>query len=89
MEHVRIAHPEWITNDRGDNDMNSPCTITRVIERVAEDLGNSARKLDEAASQARSKDTEKAVCANVAAVCEEQARELRKQAHQLTGRDYR
>lgn len=64
----------------------SPCTVTRVIERTAERLGESAKKLE-----ARANYIESANLDSIGSTIEElrnEARELRACAYQLTGRTY-
>jgi CMP-2-keto-3-deoxyoctulosonic acid synthetase len=65
---------------------NSPCTITRVIDRVAERIAASARKLETRAVAIE--DNEAQFSSNTVDELKAEARELRACALQLTGKVY-
>ena len=68
---------------------NSPCTVTRVIERTAERMAAVAKTLEADATvlrQSNGKTSADVVC--IAADLDRDARELRQCAYQLTGKAY-
>lgn len=67
------------------NDGNSPCTVTRVIDRTAQRIADVAKKLD-ASANIINNDGVKA--ATLSEDLKRDARELRQCAYQLTGKAY-
>lgn len=68
---------------------NSPCTITRVIERTAERIAAVAKTLESGAVALRQNmAAQSAGCGNIATQMERDAKELRQCAFQLTGKAY-
>jgi len=69
----------------------SPCTVTRVIERTAERIATSAKKL-EARANVIEQDEARAdrvdLKSSTAEELRAEARELRACAYQLTGKSY-